>query len=183
MNLHEKKYAADATCFTKSKVHPCFLRLLTQKVFLMRVSIMAILLSISGLMLAGDGIGQDLDKVMVSVQLKNATLKTALRKIETQTKLSFAYKTNDIAPFGNINYQAKDISLNRLLNDLPPHLSIQVILSSKLSLYGFLVMSSIIKYLVWGGNYVLMELPYLQEKQDYPGTRSFSIPPRLHIHA
>ena len=118
MNLHEKKYAADATCFTKSKVHPCFLRLLTQKVFLMRVSIMAILLSISGLMLAGDGIGQDLDKVMVSVQLKNATLKTALRKIETQTKLSFAYKTNDIAPFGNINYQAKDISLNRLLNDL-----------------------------------------------------------------
>ena len=118
MNLYEKKHGDTSTCFVKSQRKRHFLQLLTQKALLMRVSIIALLLSVSGLLLAGDGRGQDLDKILVSVQLKNATLKNALRKIEAQTSLSFAYKTNDIAPYSDITYQAKNISLSRLLSDI-----------------------------------------------------------------
>ncbi|MEI9807218.1 MAG: carboxypeptidase-like regulatory domain-containing protein [Bacteroidota bacterium] len=84
----------------------------------MRASILALLLSANGLLLAGTGNSQDLDKVIVSVEFRNATLKSALHKIEKLTKLPFAYKTNDISPYGNINYQATGISLTKLLDDL-----------------------------------------------------------------
>ncbi|HEY6504347.1 MAG TPA: SusC/RagA family TonB-linked outer membrane protein [Chitinophagaceae bacterium] len=84
----------------------------------MRISILALLLSASGLLIAGTGNSQDLDKVIVSVEFKNATLKTALHKIEKLTKLPFTYKTSDISPYGNINYQANGISLTKLLDDL-----------------------------------------------------------------
>ncbi|HEX7905788.1 MAG TPA: SusC/RagA family TonB-linked outer membrane protein [Chitinophagaceae bacterium] len=84
----------------------------------MRVAILAIFLSVSGLLLAGESKSQDLDKVMVSVQLKNTTLKMALRKIERQTRLPFTYKTDDIAPYININYEATEMPLSKLLQEL-----------------------------------------------------------------
>src|SRR5688572_6703493 len=118
MNLYENRPGRKAAGLVKSSRLSRFLQPLTTKALLMRVSILALFLSVSGLLVAGNGNGQDLDKVLVSVQFKNATLKNALRKIEAQTKLSFAYRTDDISPFGNINYQAKDISVARLLNDL-----------------------------------------------------------------
>ncbi|HEX7846565.1 MAG TPA: SusC/RagA family TonB-linked outer membrane protein, partial [Chitinophagaceae bacterium] len=43
---------------------------------------------------------------------------TALRKIEKQTKLPFAYKTDDIAPYDNITYEGEEISLAKLLQEL-----------------------------------------------------------------
>jgi TonB-linked SusC/RagA family outer membrane protein len=116
MNLYVKKHSHRILCFVKSQGH--FLLTLKTKALLMRVSILALLLSVSGLLLAGDGKGQDLDNVILSVQFKNATLKNALRKIEGLTKLPFTYKTSDISPYGNINYQATGISLAKLLNDL-----------------------------------------------------------------
>lgn len=117
MNLQEKKHGPGGLCLVKIQ-QPWGLPTLTAKALLMKVSILALLLSFSGLLLARDGRGQDLDKVLVTVQLKNASLKNAFRKIEGQTKLSFAYKTNDVAPYGNINYNAVDIPLDRLLTEL-----------------------------------------------------------------
>ena len=70
------------------------------------------------LIASGEGKGQDLDKVMVTVQFKNSTLKNALRKIERQTRLPFAYRTDDVAPYSDINFSATDISLSKLLREL-----------------------------------------------------------------
>ncbi len=117
MNLYVNRHGRQRLCFVKSD-RLRFLQPLRTKALLMRVAILAVFLSLSGLLLAGEGKGQDLDKVKVSVQFKNATLKSALRKIERQTRLPFAYKTDDIAPYGNINYQAEEISLAKLLEEL-----------------------------------------------------------------
>ncbi|HEX2627393.1 MAG TPA: carboxypeptidase-like regulatory domain-containing protein, partial [Chitinophagaceae bacterium] len=84
----------------------------------MRVTILALFLSVSGLLLANDGRGQDLDKVMVSVQFRNVSLKTALRKIEGLTRLPFTYKTNDVSPYSNISYEATSVPVSKVLNDI-----------------------------------------------------------------
>jgi TonB-linked SusC/RagA family outer membrane protein len=113
MNLYEKRHGS-----VKVEWLHRFLQPIQTKALLMRVAILAIFLSVSGLLLAGNGNGQDLDKVMVSVQFKNTTLKSALRKIEKQTRLPFAYRTDDIAPYDNINYEAEEIALSKLLADI-----------------------------------------------------------------
>ncbi|WP_198674007.1 SusC/RagA family TonB-linked outer membrane protein [Chitinophaga alhagiae] len=83
----------------------------------MRISILAALLTINGLLMAGNGTGQDLRKP-VSIELKNASLKQALRKIEHLGKLSFTYKTADVAAYSNITYQAVEKPLALVLDDL-----------------------------------------------------------------
>ena len=118
MNLYVTGYGLMAVSPSKSSPGRRFIQTITTNAFLMRVTILAILLTVSGLLLARDGSGQDLDKVMVSVQFRNSTLKQALRNIEGQTKLSFSYKTNDIAPYSNINYEADRIAVSKLLFDL-----------------------------------------------------------------
>ncbi len=118
MNLYAIRYGRQLLYPAKNEALLRFLHPLRKKALLMRVAILAIFLSVSSLLLAGEGIGQDLDKVLVTVQLKNATLKKALRTIEQQTNLPFAYKTDDVSPYGNISYEAKDISLARLLQAL-----------------------------------------------------------------
>src|SRR5689334_19206165 len=90
MNLYAKKHSRAVLCFVKSK----FLHELEPKALIMRVSILALLLSVSGLLIARDGKGQDLDKIIVSVQFRNVTLKNALHRIEKLTNLPFAYKTS-----------------------------------------------------------------------------------------
>lgn len=84
----------------------------------MRVFILAVLLSLSGLLMAGHGIGQDLDKIRISVNFKNSSLKNALHKIEGLTRIPFTYKTNDVARYDNVNYKAVEISVAKLLDDL-----------------------------------------------------------------
>jgi TonB-linked SusC/RagA family outer membrane protein len=96
-------------------------RLLKTKALIMRASLLAFLLTISGLLMAGTSDGQDLNKIYVSIDLKNATLKHALRKIESLAKLPFTYKTNDVARYENISYQANNIALNKLLDELLRH--------------------------------------------------------------
>lgn len=118
MNLYEKRRRPGGGSPAERSAYARFLQLLITKAFIMRAAILAFCLSLSGLLLAGAGLGQDLDKVMVTVELRNASLKNALKKIEGQTRLAFAYKTNDIAPYGNINYSAKDVALSKLLADL-----------------------------------------------------------------
>ena len=114
MNLHAKKYSHPVLCFVRSRL----LTPLKAKTLIMRVSILAVLLSVSGLLLAGAGNGQDLDKIILSVEFKNVTLKNALQKIEKLTKVSFSYKTGDISPYDNVSYRAESASLSRVLNEL-----------------------------------------------------------------
>jgi TonB-linked SusC/RagA family outer membrane protein len=89
-----------------------------KKILLMKLSAVAVLLTISGLLSARDTHSQDLDKITVSIQLKNATLKHAFRKIESLTHIAFTYKTNDVYGYGNINISSNQISVARLLDEL-----------------------------------------------------------------
>ncbi|MEO6961497.1 MAG: SusC/RagA family TonB-linked outer membrane protein [Puia sp.] len=72
----------------------------------------------SGFLLAAINNTQDLDKIIIPIQLKNATLKKAFHIIESETKLSFTYKTKDVGEYDNINYSSPGVDVARLLNDL-----------------------------------------------------------------
>jgi TonB-linked SusC/RagA family outer membrane protein len=85
---------------------------------LMRVFFLSLLLTSGGLLSARDSNGQDLDKMTISIQLKDVTLKVALRKVESLTNLPFTYKTSDIAGYANINYEGTDVPVSRALEDI-----------------------------------------------------------------
>jgi TonB-linked SusC/RagA family outer membrane protein len=116
MNLYVKTYKQAAFAIPVKYQPPIWL--LKYKALIMRISILAILLTASGLLLARPSDGQDLNKITVSIELKNATLKQAFRKIESLAKLAFTYKTNDVAAYDNISYQASNIPVARLLEEL-----------------------------------------------------------------
>src|SRR5690349_16155644 len=100
-------------------------RLLKNKALIMRLFILSILLTSSGILMARRSDGQDLNKILVSIELKNATLKHALHKIETLSKLPFTYKTNDVAGYENITYHATNIPVARLLEELLENTDLQ----------------------------------------------------------
>src|SRR5882757_8691482 len=109
-------------------LHSCLYSLallLKTKGLLMKAFFLGILLVSGGLLVARDSSGQDLDRMTLSIQLKNVTLKHALRKIEALTSLPFTYKTNDVAGYDNINYQANNVSVARLLEALLQHTGLQ----------------------------------------------------------
>ena len=116
MNLYVKTYRHSALCISAINRIPAWL--LENKALIMRTSILAILLTVNGLLMARSGSGQDLNKVMISIDLKNATLKQAFRKIESLTRVAFTYKTSDVETYDHIDYTATNISLTRLLEDL-----------------------------------------------------------------
>jgi TonB-linked SusC/RagA family outer membrane protein len=116
MNLYVKPYRHSMSCIA-TDYQPRHL-LLKHKALIMRISILAILLTFSGLLMAGAGNGQDLNKIIISIDLKNASLKTAIRKIESLTQLAFTYRTADVAEVDHINYQAANTSVTRVLEDL-----------------------------------------------------------------
>jgi TonB-linked SusC/RagA family outer membrane protein len=73
---------------------------------------------LSGLLFARQSNGQILDKMLVSVHFKNETLRNALQEIGKMTRLSFTYKTREIAPYGNINYEADNLPLTTVLDNI-----------------------------------------------------------------
>ncbi|WP_165761212.1 SusC/RagA family TonB-linked outer membrane protein [Niastella koreensis] len=87
----------------------------------MRISFLAILLTFSGLLMARSGNGQDLNKIIISIDLKNASLKEAIKKIESLTQLAFTYRTADVAEVDHITYQASKAPVNNILGDLLQH--------------------------------------------------------------
>lgn len=89
-----------------------------KKEIFMKLSLLWILLTISNLLLARWTSGQDLDKVVVSLHLKNASLKSAFRKIENLTHYSFTYKTDDISEYKNIDLKEDNMPLSALLGEL-----------------------------------------------------------------
>lgn len=118
MNLYVITHGHSRPCATTKQLALQYDQLPKIKALIMRVFLLAILLTMSALLMANSSEGQDLNKIIVSIELKNASLKTALRKIETLAKLPFTYKTNDVARYDNINYQATEIPVARLLEEL-----------------------------------------------------------------
>jgi TonB-linked SusC/RagA family outer membrane protein len=102
-----------------------FLRTITQsrkiQVLVMRALTLAILLTINGVLMAERSSGQDLSKIKVTLDLKNVPLKTALKRIENNTNLSFSFKTADISGIRNISYSGENISVDKVLAALFQH--------------------------------------------------------------
>lgn len=87
--------------------------------------LLCFLLSLNGWLLAGPPTGIDLGKLKLSIELHNASLKSAFQKIETETQVPFTYRTEDIEPVTNISYSAKNISVEKLLNILLSNTGLQ----------------------------------------------------------
>ena len=118
MNLYVKTYRHSTSCIIAGG-GPKLLS--THKALFMRISILAILLTFSGLLMARSGNGQDLNKIIISIDLKNAPLKEAIKKIESLTQLAFTYRTADVAEVDHITYQASKAPVNNILGDLLQH--------------------------------------------------------------
>lgn len=95
--------------------------LLKNKGLLMKAFFLGILLLSGGLLVARDSSGQDLNKMTLSIQLKNVSLKHALRKIEALTSLPFTYKTSDIAEYKDVSCEGTDIPVSHVLDALLLH--------------------------------------------------------------
>ncbi len=105
-------------------LHSCLYLLalpLKNKGLLMKAFFLGILLLSGGLLVARDSNGQDLKKMTLSIQLKNVSLKHALRKIETLTSLPFTYKTSDIAEYKDVSCEGTNIPVSRVLDALLLH--------------------------------------------------------------
>lgn len=81
--------------------------------------IIPILLLVSCALLSTNRIhAQDIDKVTISIELNNVTLKEALATIAKLTPFKFTYKTADIAGIRNIRYQQQHVTVKKVLDDL-----------------------------------------------------------------
>jgi hypothetical protein len=61
---------------------------------------------------------QDINKVFINIELKNATLKQAFAALEKLTPFKFTYKTADVAGIKNISYQQQNVTVKKVLDDL-----------------------------------------------------------------
>jgi len=84
----------------------------------MKVFILAMCLTISGILQAHNLKAQDLSKTHISIQLKNSDLKSAFKKIETLTTYRFTYKSDDVSKYKNFSYTATNQSLEQILKDI-----------------------------------------------------------------
>lgn len=119
MNLYVKTYRHRMLCIYGA-FQPKHL-LLKNKALIMRISILAIFLTFSGLLMARSGSGQDLNKIIISLDLKDASLKQAFKKIESLTQLAFTYRTVDVVNVGHISYHAANAPVTQVLEDLLQH--------------------------------------------------------------
>ena len=88
---------------------------------LMRMSLLITFLTINLLLAAKETRSQDLDKVIISLNVKDATLKQVFNKIEKQTAFHFTYLTGDIKQVKMITYSQENVSLAKVLSELLQH--------------------------------------------------------------
>lgn len=62
--------------------------------------------------------GQDLHKILVSLDLENAGLKEALKQIESRTSIRFTYKSEDVPAFKPVTMHRTAQKLDEVLNEL-----------------------------------------------------------------
>lgn len=89
------------------------------KALLLKISfLLLIVLQTKNIAMAGNTRAYDLDKIFISIELKDATLRDALKKIETAAKISFTYYSDDITRIDKINYSAVQTAVSVVLNDI-----------------------------------------------------------------
>src|SRR5690625_4774748 len=79
--------------------------------FLMRISIIYMLLLIGGfqLVLASNTRGQGLEEIMVTIDRAEKNLELLLKDIELQTDLTFAYMPSDVMRYKNIRSEERRV--------------------------------------------------------------------------
>jgi hypothetical protein len=70
-------------------------------------------------------VAQDINKVMVSIDLKGTTMNEAFGRIEKLSPFKFNYKSADIAGITGIWYKQSSVSVKKLLDDLFANTSLQ----------------------------------------------------------
>lgn len=95
--------------------------------YCMRISFFVILIFLCSIQLisARDVRGQDINKVFISLELKNEPLVTALEKIQKLTPFSFAYNKREIKRVTNLNLVYNDRSVHTILEALLRHTTLQ----------------------------------------------------------
>jgi TonB-linked SusC/RagA family outer membrane protein len=95
--------------------------------YCMRISFFIILIFLCSIQLisARDASGQDINKVFISLELKNEPLMTALEKIQKLTPFTFAYNKREIKRVNNLNLAWNGRSVHTILEALLRHTSLQ----------------------------------------------------------
>ncbi|NML19737.1 SusC/RagA family TonB-linked outer membrane protein [Pseudoflavitalea sp. G-6-1-2] len=124
MNLSANSHAPAWVC-APAHSQPSLAGLQWIKQMLMRITVLAIFLTLSGTLIAGYGKAQELDKIFISIELKNASLKTAIKKIESATQIPFSYRTAEIAEVDNIFLHAEKMAVSKILDMLLKNTSLQ----------------------------------------------------------
>lgn len=118
MNLYANLHREPLPCNVKPRFRHDSPGAIKLNVLVMRMTILAILLTLNGMLIAGPGSGQDLSKIKVSLEVKNVSLSTALKRISKLTDLPFSYKVSDIAGIRNVSIDASDVPVQKVLDDL-----------------------------------------------------------------
>jgi len=84
----------------------------------MRIFFLSVLLTFNLMLLGKDSNSQDLDKVIISLNVKDVTLKQVFNKIEKQTSFHFTYRSDDVRRIKAITYTQDKVTLAKALNDL-----------------------------------------------------------------
>jgi TonB-linked SusC/RagA family outer membrane protein len=84
----------------------------------MRIFLLSALLTFNLMLLGKDSNSQTLDKVIISLNVKDVTLKQVFNKIEKQTSFHFTYRSDDVRRIKAITYTQDKVSLAKALDDL-----------------------------------------------------------------
>ncbi|MEO6734535.1 MAG: TonB-dependent receptor [Ferruginibacter sp.] len=117
MNLYQESYAFNEAGMRKKNYNHHHAPITFRSLF-MRLLLLSFLLTINFLLFAGKTVSQDLDKMLMSIDLKEMSLKQVFAKIEKQTDFKFTYISSDIKQFKSLTYHKQNISLAKLLNEL-----------------------------------------------------------------
>jgi len=137
---------------------------------------------------------QDLSKVIIDLELKEATLAEAFTKIESLTSFRFTYKTEDIAGVKGISFRLRQVSVKKvlilLLGGTPLHYeqSKGYILIKKISrsssrgvtLYGFVTTGQSGETLTGATISISGEKTYFTTTNTY-GFYSLTVPPGTYL--
>ena len=118
MNLYANLHRETLPCNVKPRFRQDSPWAIKLNVLVMRMTILVILLTLNGMLIAGPGSGQDLSKIKVSLEVKNVSLSTALKRITKLTNLPFSYKVSDVAGIKNVSIDADQVSVDKILHDL-----------------------------------------------------------------
>jgi len=113
----KKNFAFSLLCETKDyKAHP----FINHVRYFMKLSFFVLLLVLTSfqLLLANDGHGQSINSVKVHLELKNETLFSALKKIESKVNFRFAFKEQDIRNQNDVNMVSSTKSLDEILQTI-----------------------------------------------------------------